>query len=211
MCEGIGEDFGFNPVFLRVPLAAIVLWNPVIAIGAYFALGAVVLASRLLFPKAKAHRSRRVGSRAPAVGQRADRIRRKRPSRASEFSAGFGARFEQVEQRAVLQQQLLAAEGECASACRSLGARSTIATTEVSSGSDGAGASVPARAAARSSKRRIGHQSPTSAVAAPSAQPLRSDIASVSSAWRAATRLDSVSAAPGVLGSGPTAEVSRTR
>lgn len=53
VCEGIAEDFGFNPIFLRVPLAAIVLWNPLIAIGAYFALGAVVLASRLLFPKAK--------------------------------------------------------------------------------------------------------------------------------------------------------------
>jgi phage shock protein PspC (stress-responsive transcriptional regulator) len=54
VCEGIGEDFGFNPVLLRVPLAAIVLWNPLMAVGAYFALGAVVLASRLLFPKAKA-------------------------------------------------------------------------------------------------------------------------------------------------------------
>jgi len=54
VCEAIGEDFGFNPVLLRVPLAAIVLWNPMIAIGAYFALGLVVLASRLLFPKAKA-------------------------------------------------------------------------------------------------------------------------------------------------------------
>jgi hypothetical protein len=31
-----------------------VLWSPLIAIGAYFSLGAVVLASRLLFPKAKA-------------------------------------------------------------------------------------------------------------------------------------------------------------
>lgn len=51
VCEAIGEDFGFNPVLLRVPLAASVLWSPLIAIGAYFALGAVVLLSRLLFPK----------------------------------------------------------------------------------------------------------------------------------------------------------------
>ena len=50
--RGIGEDFGFNPIFLRVPLAATVLWSPIIAIGAYLALGLVVLASRLLFPKA---------------------------------------------------------------------------------------------------------------------------------------------------------------
>ncbi|MFL6764586.1 MAG: PspC domain-containing protein [Sphingomicrobium sp.] len=54
VCEGIGEDFGFNPTFLRIPLAAIVLWSPLIAFAAYFALGAAVLASRLLFPKAPA-------------------------------------------------------------------------------------------------------------------------------------------------------------
>jgi Putative stress-responsive transcriptional regulator len=53
VCEGIGEDFGFNPVFLRVPFAASVLLNPLMAIGAYFALGAVVLLSRLVFPIAK--------------------------------------------------------------------------------------------------------------------------------------------------------------
>ena len=54
VCEAIGEDFGFNPTFLRVPFAAIVLYSPMIAIGAYLALGVVVLASRLLFPRAKA-------------------------------------------------------------------------------------------------------------------------------------------------------------
>ena len=53
VCEAIGEDFGFNPTFLRVILAATVLYSPMIAIGSYFALGAVVLASRLLFPNAK--------------------------------------------------------------------------------------------------------------------------------------------------------------
>jgi len=53
VCEALGEDFGLNPVFLRIPLAASVIWNPAIALGTYFALGALVLASRLLFPKAK--------------------------------------------------------------------------------------------------------------------------------------------------------------
>jgi len=71
VCEAIGEDFGFNPIFLRVPFAAIVLWSPTIAIGAYFALGAVVLASRLLFPKAKAIDAEMVKSEAaPANEQR---------------------------------------------------------------------------------------------------------------------------------------------
>jgi phage shock protein C len=53
VCEAVGEDFGFNPLFLRVPLAAIVLYSPLLAIGAYLALGVVVLLSRLLFPDAK--------------------------------------------------------------------------------------------------------------------------------------------------------------
>jgi phage shock protein C len=51
VCEGIGEDFGFNPIFLRIPLATMVIVNPLIAIGGYFALGAAVLGSRLLFPE----------------------------------------------------------------------------------------------------------------------------------------------------------------
>ena len=54
VCDGIGEDFGFNPVLLRVPFAAMVLWSPMIAIGSYLALGLVVLASRLLFPERNA-------------------------------------------------------------------------------------------------------------------------------------------------------------
>ena len=53
VCEAIGEDFGFSPIFLRVPFAATVLYSPTWAIVAYFALGAVVLASRMLFPRPK--------------------------------------------------------------------------------------------------------------------------------------------------------------
>jgi phage shock protein PspC (stress-responsive transcriptional regulator) len=54
VCEAIGEDFGFNPTFLRVPLAASVLYSPLWAVGVYLGLGLVVLASRLLFPAPKA-------------------------------------------------------------------------------------------------------------------------------------------------------------
>ena len=53
VCEAVGEDFGFNPIFLRIPFAVGVLWNPLITFATYFALGAVVLGSRLLFPRAK--------------------------------------------------------------------------------------------------------------------------------------------------------------
>ena len=53
VCEAVGEDFGFNPVLLRIPFAASVVYSPMLAIGAYLGLGLVVLASRFLFPKAK--------------------------------------------------------------------------------------------------------------------------------------------------------------
>jgi phage shock protein C len=54
VCEAIGEDFGFNPVLLRIPFAASVIYSPMLSIGAYLALGLVVFASRWFFPKAKA-------------------------------------------------------------------------------------------------------------------------------------------------------------
>jgi phage shock protein C len=50
ICEALGEDLGFNPVFLRVPLAVLLLWNPVVVIGAYAAAGVLVLISRRLIP-----------------------------------------------------------------------------------------------------------------------------------------------------------------
>ena len=53
VCEAIGEDFGFNPTFLRVPLAASVLYSPMWAMVGYLSLGLVVLASRLIFPAPK--------------------------------------------------------------------------------------------------------------------------------------------------------------
>lgn len=51
VCEAIGEDFGFNPVFLRIPFAASVIYSPLLAIGIYLALGLAVLGSRTLFPR----------------------------------------------------------------------------------------------------------------------------------------------------------------
>ena len=56
VCEAIGEDFGFNANYLRVPLGAVVVFNIWAAVGAYLALGLVVLASRLLFPDRKSNR-----------------------------------------------------------------------------------------------------------------------------------------------------------
>ena len=70
VCEAIGEDFGFNPIFLRIPLAVCVIWSPLVAFGSYFALGAIVLLSRLLFPRAKSDVAISAAPLAPANEQR---------------------------------------------------------------------------------------------------------------------------------------------
>jgi len=50
VCEGLGEDFGFNPIYLRVAFAVPLIWNPLATLAAYAALGLVVMLSRLVFP-----------------------------------------------------------------------------------------------------------------------------------------------------------------
>lgn len=50
VCFALGEDFGFNPLYLRVPLGAIVLWSLPLALAAYAALGVMVAVSRWIAP-----------------------------------------------------------------------------------------------------------------------------------------------------------------
>lgn len=50
ICEGIGREFGFHPNILRIALAIPLVWNPLVAIGIYLALGIALTASRLLMP-----------------------------------------------------------------------------------------------------------------------------------------------------------------
>lgn len=50
VCQGLGEDLGFNPLWLRVAFAGSLDWKPAAVVGAYLALGVVVLLSRLISP-----------------------------------------------------------------------------------------------------------------------------------------------------------------
>jgi len=54
VCEGIGEDLGFHPNFLRIALAGLLFWNPIAALAAYAGLGLLVGLSRWLFPNPRA-------------------------------------------------------------------------------------------------------------------------------------------------------------
>ena len=47
VCEAVGEEFGFNPVYLRIPFAASVIYSPMMALAAYLLLGIGVLTARL--------------------------------------------------------------------------------------------------------------------------------------------------------------------
>jgi phage shock protein PspC (stress-responsive transcriptional regulator) len=66
VCEAIGEEFGFNPMFLRVPFAALLLLSPTMVIATYFALGAVVLLTRWISPNPRAAAEARPAASKPA-------------------------------------------------------------------------------------------------------------------------------------------------
>src|SRR5436305_7125873 len=57
ICQGLGDDFGFNPLWLRILFAAGLIWNPVYDIGAYLALGSLVLLTRLIVPNPRASKA----------------------------------------------------------------------------------------------------------------------------------------------------------
>ncbi len=50
ICHRVGEDFGFNSLWLRLTLGGLFVFNPVAVIAAYLALGGLVVVSRVLFP-----------------------------------------------------------------------------------------------------------------------------------------------------------------
>ena len=205
--RGDRRGFRVQSVLLRIPLAASVIWSPMVAIRRLFPLGGVVLVSRLLFPKAQPPKLGQVRGEPVAANEQAGTGEGR-----LKVAARFGAGFEQVEQGAVLQQQLLTAKSQRTLACRSFGARSI----------DHRRSTLHREATAPGIRARRGRQhdradggSATSRQPEPSPRQARS--LSVPK-WPGSPAHDarppgwtSVSAAPGVLGSGPTAEVRRTR
>ncbi|MDH7641068.1 PspC domain-containing protein [Sphingomonas oryzagri] len=56
ICHAIGEDFGFNPFWLRVALAIGIIARPEVVLAVYATLGLAVVTSRLLTRRPKAAR-----------------------------------------------------------------------------------------------------------------------------------------------------------
>jgi phage shock protein PspC (stress-responsive transcriptional regulator) len=67
VCEAIGQDFGFNPNYLRILLGGSLLLSPVIVLSTYLALGALVLLSHRLFPARPANVIRSAGVQESAL------------------------------------------------------------------------------------------------------------------------------------------------
>lgn len=53
VCEALGEDFGFNPLFLRIAFAVSLLWSPLLSVAVYLGVGLLVLLSRWMAPNAR--------------------------------------------------------------------------------------------------------------------------------------------------------------
>lgn len=50
VCEGIGQDLGFNPLYLRLVFASLFYFDPAMVVGSYLALGAGLALARWLYP-----------------------------------------------------------------------------------------------------------------------------------------------------------------
>jgi phage shock protein C len=53
VCEALGEDFRFNPILLRVPFAALLIFFPIQVLATYAGLVVLVLVSRWFAPNAR--------------------------------------------------------------------------------------------------------------------------------------------------------------
>lgn len=67
VCQAIGDDFGFNPNWLRICFGVPLIIAPVATIVAYFTLAIVVLGARLLAPaRIRAKKGKQAAAAAPA-------------------------------------------------------------------------------------------------------------------------------------------------
>lgn len=70
VCEALGEDFGFNPIWLRLLFAVPLMYMPVAVLAAYLGLGAIVFVSRLLAPvPGRRKPARQAEAQAPAPAE----------------------------------------------------------------------------------------------------------------------------------------------
>ena len=74
VCEALGQDFGFNPNYLRIVLSSLVMWSLAAAIAIYLGLGVIVALSRWVAPSPRPATAPQIaaGSGAHAVAANAN-------------------------------------------------------------------------------------------------------------------------------------------
>ncbi len=71
VCQGIGEDLGFNPLYLRLALTALLFFYPLAALATYVGAGLMVAVAHRLYPN-----PRRAAETELVAEQRRSRARR---------------------------------------------------------------------------------------------------------------------------------------
>ena len=74
VCEGLGEDFGFNPTYLRLVFAGLFYFSPLWVVGTYIALGLTVALARWVYPAPRPDTAPGLGAQtnAPVAANSAD-------------------------------------------------------------------------------------------------------------------------------------------
>ncbi len=81
VCEALGEDLGFNPVFLRLAFAVGLFLNPLAVLAAYAGLGMLVAFTRFVAPN----------PRSPAVEEEAAPVAAERAETGTEPEMALAA------------------------------------------------------------------------------------------------------------------------
>lgn len=67
ICNAAGEDLGVDPLWFRLAFASTFIFDPAVVIASYFALGALILFARVVFPRSRKARGSAVIALAPAA------------------------------------------------------------------------------------------------------------------------------------------------
>lgn len=72
VCQGLAEDLGFNPLWLRLAFTIGLFFQPAGALAGYAAAGLIVLASRLIFPDPRPARAAETTGEQTAPAEQAE-------------------------------------------------------------------------------------------------------------------------------------------
>ena len=67
VCHTLSEDFGINPLYLRVAFGIALLWNPAAVVAIYSALGGLVALAHWLYPNVRSHSASKTKGKAVSI------------------------------------------------------------------------------------------------------------------------------------------------